>query len=91
MLPLLQGSDLQTWTDDNFGETIAGLGLANCAASFYLQVGELELCTARDGPHGSSEATGDGGQQKFFWSPAAFESTKIGRGDLWVMSRSNFR
>ena len=44
-LPLLQGSDLQTWTDDNFGETVAGLGFANRAASFYLQVGELELRT----------------------------------------------
>ena len=79
MLPLLDESDPQTWTEDNFRKTVAGLRLANRAANLHLQVSELKLRTASDGPHGGSEAAGNGGQEQFFWRPATFKSAKF----LW--------
>jgi hypothetical protein len=83
-LPLLDGSDPQTWADDNVCKTVAGLRLANRAANLHLQVSELKLRTASDAPQGGSEAVGDGGQKKFLWCPATFKSAKFLWGVKWM-------
>jgi hypothetical protein len=42
--------------DHDFVETITGLGFAHRATGFHLNVGEVELRTARDGPQSANVA-----------------------------------
>ena len=83
MFPLCGVGDLESRADHNFAETITELGLADCATGFHLKVSEVELNSARDALHGGGEAPGEGSQEEFFWSPAAFESSKLfGSGEV---------